>query len=770
MQIESSGNWTTQQLAEFVGALSGKEDRETAIRAAVERAAEVTESEAGAVLASDPAGPAIVASIGFGSEQPPIGPLADVAAGRAETLPVRGVGECGAVAIPIDDESLDHLVLARADEPFSGEEASLLRAAARVLSLTLRTIRTMDAERAQRVESERRRAENELLVESLQERQRLFERLSRIQSSIVSRLAIDDVLEAIVEGASELLEDETVGLRLIDREDPTRMVMVASHGIPPEMLEHVRVGRVGEGAGGKAILAEDLVVIEGYADDDAAIPSFARFGVKSAMATPVREGGKVVGSLTVAREEEVHAYTEAEREILVAFAKHASIALTDARTVQDAIDQALQDPLTKLPNRNLLADRLDQALARAERSGTKVGILFCDLDEFKNVNDSLGHSAGDELLIAVARRLAGCVEAGDTAARFGGDEFAVLVEDADRTDVHELADRILAALEHPFSVRGKEVSLSGSIGVATGSSPSDDLLRNADLAMYEAKRHGAGRHESFQPEMHTSVVERLELEAELKRAIAEDQLVVHYQPVVELASGRVAGAEALVRWRHPSRGLLPPGEFIPLAEQTGTILALGRHVLETACREAAGWQRDGRIRPGFAISVNVSLLQLEQGSIVDEVASALETSGLDPGSLTLELTESAFGGDARQTAALLQRLSDLDVELGVDDFGTGFSSLRHLQHFPIDLLKIPKPFVDGLGRQGDDSALAKAILEIAHSLGLRVIAEGIERREQADRLLELGCRYGQGFLIDRPMPEPMMREALERDLAAHGGD
>jgi diguanylate cyclase (GGDEF)-like protein len=769
-RAEASGSWAAQQLAEFVGALTGRDDRDAAIRAAVERAAEATESEVGAVLGPGPDGIEVVASIGFGSEPPPAGPLAEVAAGARDTFEVRGVGECRTVVVPIEDESLEDLVLARADEPFSGEEANLLRAAARVLSLTLRTIRTMEAERAQRVESERRRSENERLLDSLRERQRLFERLSRIQSSIVSRLAIDDVLEAIVEGASELLEESTVALRLIDRDDPARMVMVASHGIPPAMLDRVRAGRVGEGAGGKAIVAEELVVIEGYGDDDAAIPAFAESGVRSAMATPVREGGKVVGSLTVAREVEDHAYTEAEREILVAFAKHASIALTDARTVQDAIDQALQDPLTKLPNRTLLADRLEQALGRAERGGTQVGVLFCDLDEFKTVNDSLGHAAGDELLIAVARRLAGCVKAGDTAARFGGDEFAVLVEDVTRTDVGALADRILAALESPFSVRGKEVSLSGSIGIATGASRSEDLLRNSDLAMYEAKRRGAGLRESFQPEMHTSVVERLELEAELKRAIAEGQLVVHYQPVIELASGRLAGAEALVRWDHPTRGLLPPGEFIPLAEQTGAIVGIGRQVLETACEAAAGWQRDGRVRHDFAISVNVSLLQLEQDEIVAEVASALESSGLRRGSLTLELTETAFGGDARRMAALLQRLSDLDVELGIDDFGTGFSSLRHLQHFPIDLLKIPKPFVDGLGSPGDDAALAKAILEIADSLGLRVIAEGIERPEQAERLRELGCRYGQGFLVDRPMPEPMMREALSRDLAAHGAD
>ena len=750
------GSWTTQQLAEFVGALAGFDDSDATIRAAVERAAESTEAEAGAILAGDE----VVASIGFGAEGAPDDALRSVAAGETDTLRIRGVGDCHTIAIPIDDEHLDRLVLARFGEPFAGEESNLLRGIARVLAMSLRTIRTMSSERELRLESERRGAENERLLESLRERQLLFERLSRIQSSIVARLAIDDVLEAIVEGASELLADETVGLRLIDRDDRSTMVLVATHGIPAEMLERVRFGRVGEGAGGQAILREELVVIDGYEASAAAIPQFASYGVKSAMAAPVRESGKVVGSLTVAREREGHTYTEAEREILVAFAKHASIALTDARAVQDAIDQALQDPLTKLPNRALLADRLDQALARAERHGTEVAVLFCDLDQFKNVNDSLGHAAGDELLVAVGRRLLGCVGR-DTAARFGGDEFAVLVEDTSRTDVSALANCILRSLEEPFAVRGMEVFLSGSIGIATGRTRAEDLLRDADLAMYDAKRRGSG-HETFRPEMHASVVERLAIEAELKRAILARQLDVHYQPIVELETGRTAAVEALIRWNHPARGPLEPNEFIPVAEQTGAIIALGRFVLDHAARTASRWQREIPGAADISVSVNVSLIQLEQGGIAEAVREVVASSGIRPGTLTLELTETAFGSDARKMAELLQELSDLDVELAVDDFGTGFSSLQHLQLFPIDQLKIPKPFVDGLGQPGDDSALAKAILDIGESLGLRVVAEGIEAPEQLERLRELGCRYGQGFLLDRPMEAAAMLEGLTR--------
>lgn len=764
--IARSGDWSTQQLAEFVSALSGSDDRERTIRVAVERAAESTESEAGAILA----GNSVAASIGFGSDEVPLASLQVIAAGQRETLVLPGVGECHAISVPVEDGSLDHLVLTRFGIPFDRAESNLLRAAARVLSLTLRTIRTMAAERAQREESERRGIENERLLGSLRERQKLFERLSRIQSSIVSRLAIDDVLEAIVAGAAELLDDDTVALRLIDRRDPTRMMIVASHGISDEALAKGRFGKVGEGAGGRAITEERLVVIEAYGESPSRIDHWASYGVTSAMGAPVREGGKVVGSLVVAREREDHSYSPAEREILVAFAKHASIALTDARTVHDAIYQALHDPLTELPNRTLLLDRLSQALARAESGGCEVAILFCDLDSFKTVNDSLGHVAGDELLAAAGQRLADCVRPGDTAARFGGDEFAVLVEDIEEVDVPRLADRILAALEEPFEVRGKEIFLSGSIGIATGKSREDDLLRDADLAMYKAKRSGSGRHETFAAHMHASVVERLELEAELKRAIIEDQLFTVYQPIVELPTGRLAGVEALVRWEHPVRGPLAPDEFIPIAEQTGAILTLGRSVLFDACSQAAQWQRRYPSAVPLSVSVNVSVLQLEQEELIAEVRDALRESGLAPGSLTLELTETAFTRDPELMAAQLQRLNDLDVELAIDDFGTGFSSLQHLQHFPIDMLKIPKPFIDDLGGAGDDASLTRAIIDIGQSLGMRVVAEGIERPEQLERLLELGCRYGQGYLLDAPMQPDEMAARIEREATASGDE
>jgi diguanylate cyclase (GGDEF)-like protein len=763
--IPPSPGDTTHRLAELVGSLSGHDDAESTVRAALERAAEASGSAAGAIVSA--AGD-VIAAIGWGPDAPPRSRLRAVAAGRRDEVQVPELGDCEAIAVPIEAEGLGHLVLARPGERFSREESNLLRAAARVITLNLQQIDSIEADRLRRSETEQRRQENERLLSDLRERQKLFERLSRIQSSIVSRLAIDDVLHAIVEGAAELLGDQTVALRLIDRSDPTRMIIVASHGIPGDVLERNREGTVGEGAGGRAIAEERLVVIESYARDPHKIDEWATYGVKSAMGAPVRENGKVVGSLVVARESENRAYTVAEREILVAFAKHASLALSDARTVHDAVHQALHDPLTGLPNRTLLLDRLGQAQVRAESAGSQVAVLFCDLDSFKTVNDSLGHVAGDELLIAVGARLLGCVRPGDTAARFGGDEFAVLIEDIDGVDVHKLAERILAALEEPFMVRGKEVFLSGSIGIAMGGGSDADLLRDADLAMYRAKRGGSGRHETFAPHMHASVVERLELEAELKRAILADQLGTHYQPILELPTGRLAGVEALVRWEHPTRGMMSPGEFIPIAEETGAIIGLGRAVLFDACGTVAAWQRTHPSPKPMSVSVNVSVLQLDQDGFIEDVREALRESGLAPGSLTLELTETAFSRDPEVMAATLGELNELDVELAIDDFGTGFSSLQHLQHFPINMLKIPKPFIDDVGGPADDSSLTRAIIDIGGSLNLRVVAEGIERQEQLDRLLDLDCRFGQGYLLGRPMTADAIEALLEPAPAPAG--
>jgi diguanylate cyclase (GGDEF)-like protein len=482
------------------------------------------------------------------------------------------------------------------------------------------------------------------------------------------------------------------------------------------------------------------------------------------MAAPVHENGVPVGSLTVASFRPGRAYSQAEQDVLSAFAEHASLALTDARNFEDAMHQAFHDSLTGLPNRALFLDRLELAHARARRSGLPIAVLFMDLDSFKNVNDSLGHAAGDELLVLVAGRLRRWLRPSDTAARFGGDEFAILLEDLDTSNGPQIvAQRVLDSLREPFAIQGQEVLVAASIGVASSTSPgSEDLLRNADLAMYRAKGLGKARFQTFEPGMHVQVLERLELEVDMARALERAEMTVHYQPIVELASSRIVALEALVRWRHPMRGMIQPNDFIPLAEETGQIHRLGEWVLEQAVRDAQRWNTDICPHAPVRVGVNLSARQLQEATLVGQIAAALSASTLDPELLVLEITETVLMQDLEGTVGRLQDLKRLGVALSVDDFGTGYSSLQYLRRFPLDSLKIAKSFVDGVGGPSQDAAVARAIIELGTSFQLNVVAEGIERPDQHARLVELGCTHGQGFLYSRPVPADQVEQLLLR--------
>jgi diguanylate cyclase (GGDEF)-like protein len=734
MSVSSSEtSWSTQQLVEFLAEVSSFKDADSAVRGAVQRAAEAFDAEVGAIVTDE----GVTASIGFPAGDAPGDRALAVAEGRAEEIDVPNLGVCPAIAVQFEDEPAGWLVLARAGEGFTRTEDHLLRGMARVLALALGQLRGLEQERS--------------LGASLRERQTLLERLSRIQRLIVDRAVLQTVLDEIVTGARDLLGDDVVGLRLVNSEDPTVMDLVAFVGVSGELIPAVRQGRVGEGAGGRAIGEGRVVVIENYAQADAGLPQFQAEELQAAMAAPVYENGRVAGSLTVGSRSVGRTYEPGDHEVLLAFAELASLALTDTHNFEDALHRAFHDTLTGLPNRALFLDRLEHAVARSQRHRDPVAVLFLDVDSFKRVNDSFGHAAGDQLLIAVAGRLRECLRPGDTAARFGGDEFAILVEGAGGSvNAVGVAGRILLALQVPFMVHDKEVHISASIGIATGDRSPDDLLRNADLAMYRAKGGGKGRYELFEPEMHVAVVERLELEVDLRRATELGEFVLHYQPVVELESGRIVGVEALLRWRHPIRGLVPPNDFIPLAEETRLILPIGRWVMREACRRAAAWQDElGAEAP--SVCVNLSAEQLAEPSIVDEVTEALHTTGVDPRSLILEITETVLMQDTEPTIAKLRSLKALGVRLAVDDFGTGYSSLQYLKRFPIDILKIAKSFVDGLGPAGGDVALARAIIDLADSFALQVVAEGVEHGTQGPRLRELGCRLGQGFHFFRPM-------------------
>jgi diguanylate cyclase (GGDEF)-like protein len=429
---------------------------------------------------------------------------------------------------------------------------------------------------------------------------------------------------------------------------------------------------------------------------------------------------------------------------------------------------AFFDALTDLPNRALYTNRLTQALGRAERRSESLTVLIADLDGFKAVNDSLGHAAGDTLLVAVGARLRDCTREIDTVARLGGDEFAILMEDAAAEDGIRLAERIRERLRAPFVLEGKEQFVDASIGIAEAHPPTtmDQLLRNADAAMYTAKRGGRGRHEVYRSEHHDEVARRFALSAELRGAIARSELVLHYQPVVTLTTGDLVGIEALVRWNHPERGLLPPGEFVPFAEETGLVLDLDRWVLAAACRQAKAWQERFPGREPLVLHVNISARQLHAPGIMDDLAGSIRDAALEPGTLTLEITEGDLVQDTEAALAGLRRLKEAGVRLAIDDFGVGFSSLNYLRRLPVDVVKIDRSFVTGVATDAVEWSLARGIIRLVHSLGLETLAEGIETAEQVAHLRALECRQGQGFFFGHPAPPEAITERLEREAAS----
>ena len=441
--------------------------------------------------------------------------------------------------------------------------------------------------------------------------------------------------------------------------------------------------------------------------------------------------------------------------------------VTDRKRLERELKHlAFHDSLTDLANQALFRDRVEHALSRTARHPEHMAVLFLDLDNFKTVNDSLGHAAGDELLVAVAHRLRGCLRVPDTAARLGGDEFAVLVEDlTSPADATALAERLIGSLQQPFIVGGVEVFVGASVGIAHNRDELDagQLLRNADIAMYTAKRLGKGRYEVFEPAMHAAAVERLALEGDLRRALDRDELTLHYQPVVALDTGRITGVEALVRWPHPERGFLPPATFIPLAEETGLIRRLGRQVLAAACLQGRRWQMTHQ--EDLTVSVNVSPRQLQGDGLLDDVHEALAASGLPASSLVLEITEGAMLQDSEAVIAKLHALKAVGVRLAIDDFGTGYSSLSYLQRFPVDILKIDRSFVAAIDSEEDKSSLVRAIVSLTRTMNLKSVAEGVESRRQTEILAALGCEEAQGYYLARPM-DPA---ALEPILASPAG-
>ena len=438
--------------------------------------------------------------------------------------------------------------------------------------------------------------------------------------------------------------------------------------------------------------------------------------------------------------------------------------VTERRSLETQLrHQAFHDALTGLPNRALLLDRLEHALTRSRREPSSLAVLFLDLDDFKTVNDRLGHQAGDELLVTVAERLRRCLRDADTAARMGGDEFAIVLEEsADRAGAVRVAERILAALREPYQVAGSSVHIQGSMGISLYDGPeltADEMLRLADVAMYAAKGQGKNRLTVYQAGIHAAAVDRHQLRADLQEALDSGQLSLSYQPIVDLADMRLVSTEALLRWDHPSRGAIPPSDFIPIAEESGLILPIGRWVLREACRQAREWQL--RHGSSVAVSVNVSAHQVAGDGLAELVTETLRETGLGPGALTLEITESVLLGNVEHVIARLGELKSLGVRLAIDDFGTGYSSLSYLRFLPIDMLKIDRSFVSAVDSAAAERAVVRSIVSLSQVLGLRTVAEGIETADQLEALRTIGANMGQGYLFARPLSADAMGRYLE---------
>jgi diguanylate cyclase (GGDEF)-like protein len=528
------------------------------------------------------------------------------------------------------------------------------------------------------------------------------------------------------------------------------------------LAEVARIGRLAlEGLALPALFEEATRCVREllHADDAVIVPLPFEPAPGS---VPVRVAGREEhGALAVRRGEGWEPAAD-ERTFLEAIANTLAAAIERAEAEAEMRRRALHDPLTGLPNRTLVLDRLAHALASRGRRPATTAVALLDIDRFKTVNDTLGHDAGDQLLLAAAPRLVAAVRPQDTVGRLGGDEFVVVCEGLDDPgDAAVIAARLVRAFDEPFLLSGERHHLTASIGVAVAddaASEPGDLLRNADAAMYAAKDRGGGRFETFDEALRARTLERLAIERDLREAVARDELTLDFQPIVALADGTICGVEALVRWRHPTRGLVQPERFIGIAEDAGLIGAVGEWVLREACTRAAGWQR---LRP-ITLHVNLSPRQVLDPALPDLVAATLETSGLPAAALVLEITESSLMEPGSVAPAVLRELNRLGVGLVLDDFGTGWSSLSRLRHFPITGLKVDRSFVAEMTGASETSGLIVAgIVQMSHALGLDSVAEGIETPAQADRLRELGCRHAQGFRFARPMDADAAGRLLE---------
>ena len=546
------------------------------------------------------------------------------------------------------------------------------------------------------------------------------------------------------------------------------LLLVSGVGLPEEMIGQARVpADYGSQSGyalvtGKATIVDDLSTETRFQQSELQSAQ----GMQSAAITLIK-GKKEPFGVLGAGSRELHGFTQEDVDFMQAIANVLANAVERRRTEERTQHEALHDGLTGLPNRNLFLDRLRHALSAGARRETAIAVLFLDLDQFKLVNDSLGHEAGDELLAAVAPRIEQALRPGDTVARFGGDEFAVLADDVgDEHGATRIAERIAEALARPFILREREHFVSASIGISigTGAEPPEALIRDADSALYRSKEHGRGGYEIFDEVMRSRVIEHMQTENDLRRALQREELVVHYQPVVRLQDGTIASMEALLRWNHPERGLIGPLAFIPVAEDSRLIVPIGRWVIEQACRQAAVWQRLHPDSAPVSVSVNLSARQLADPELIQHVEGSIRANGIEPSTLWLELTESTLLEDTAYVERTLGSLQRLGVCLVLDDFGVGFSSLGYLKRLPLSIVKLDRSFVENVTDSPNDAAIVRAVSDMAETIGIGVVAEGVENEDQVRVARELGCGYAQGFHFSEPVPASYAERLLASPL------
>ena len=588
------------------------------------------------------------------------------------------------------------------------------------------------------------------------------------------QLAVEgaDIQQLHAEAAERLRRVLDVDLAAILKLIPAdeEFLVVAESGLGEESVGQMRVPTGHQSQAGYTLATGTPIVVQDWTHESRFRKSevLKKVGVTSGVTVLIKGKGHpygVLGAQSTTKRE----FTPQDVSFMEAIANVLANAIERRSAEAKTQHEALHDPLTGLPNRTLFLDRLQHALAQARRHESAVAVLFLDLDQFKLVNDSLGHAAGDELLAAVAPRLEEALRPGDTVARFGGDEFAILAEDiTTERGATRIAERIAEALTKPFVLRHRDHFVSASIGIsiAEANETPEGLIRDADAALYRAKDRGRGGYEIFDEVMRSRVIEHMQTENDLRRALQRDELELHYQPIVDLRDSSVVVLEALLRWRHPERGLLGPTAFIPVAEESRLIVPIGRWVLEQACREAARWQQDAPDSRPIGVAVNLSAKQLGGPDLLSHITVALDDSGIEASTLRLELTETTLLEDTTAVETSLQSLKALGVKLVLDDFGIGFSSLGYLKRLPLSAIKLDRSFVENLETDSNDAAIVQAVAQMAQALEINVVAEGVETSEQLREVEALGCGYAQGFCLSEPVPAGEVDALLKQPLKA----